>query len=142
VRKKVLFLCTGNSCRSQMAEGLTTHLLGNSIEAFSAGTDPQPLNQYAVEVMQEIGIDISRHRPKQLSEFENTPLNLIVTVCDNAAKSCPTPSRGTKVIHAPFDDPPRLTSGMVGKDEILMHYRRVRDEIKQFISTLPTLMDQ
>lgn len=141
VKPKVLFLCTGNSCRSQMAEGWARNLLGASVDAFSAGTNLHPLNQKAVQVMNEAGVDISSHQSKHLSEFREAHFDLIVTVCDNAAKSCPIPPKATKVLHVPFDDPPQLAKESKNEEEELCHYRRIRDEIKQFIIRLPNILE-
>src|SRR5215468_4234030 len=101
-RPRVLFLCTGNSCRSQMAEGWARHLHGDTIDAMSAGTQPQGLNPLAVRVMAEAGIDISRHRSKHLSEFDPATLDLVVTVCDSAHEACPV-LPGVRIVHAPFE---------------------------------------
>lgn len=137
IRKaQLLFLCTGNSCRSQMAEGLARELLGDSIEAYSAGTEPHGLNQRAVQVMKEIGIDISTNISKSLESLSAISFDLVVTVCDNASKSCPLAPTGAKLRHVPFDDPPKLAQSAINEDGALSHYRRVRDEIKEFILTL------
>ena len=132
-RLKVLFLCTGNSCRSQMAEGWANALHGDTIEAYSAGIDPHGMNQNAVRVMKESGVDMSHHYAKHVDELKAVPFDLVVTVCDHANESCPVFSAGTKVVHVGFDDPPRLANGAKDEEEALGHYRRVRDEIKQFV---------
>lgn len=137
---KILFLCTGNSCRSQMAEGWARELLGVSVEVYSAGTNPTGLNPDAVKVMGEAGVDISGHESKHLRRFLDTPLDLVVTVCDSARESCPRFPGETETIHRSFDDPPRLAAGAKSDEEALGHYRRVRDEIKEFIMTLPDLI--
>jgi arsenate reductase (thioredoxin) len=134
---KVLFLCTGNSCRSQMAEGWARQLKADSIEAFSAGIEPHGLNQNAVAVMKEIGIDITEQRSKHLQELRDIQFDFIVTVCDHAHESCPVFPGGTKVIHVGFDDPPSLAKTAKTPTEVLGHYRRVRDEIRSFVETLP-----
>jgi arsenate reductase len=134
---KVLFLCTGNSCRSQMAEGWARHLKGNVIEAYSAGIETHGLNPSAVKVMAEAGVDISGHRSKLLDSLADVDFDFVVTVCDNANESCPIFPRRTKVVHVGFDDPPRLARELKTDDEKLNGYRRVRDEIKAFIETLP-----
>jgi arsenate reductase (thioredoxin) len=139
-RKQVLFLCTGNSCRSQMAEGWANHLLSDSIQAHSAGTNPQSLNQIAVSVMAEVGVDISQNYSKHLDEFQNQQFDLIVTVCDNAAENCPILGDGCKVIHQPFDDPPHLAEDADSESATLAPYRRVRDELKEFILRLPGIL--
>jgi arsenate reductase len=133
---KMLFLCTGNSCRSQMAEGWAKHLKGEVIEPYSAGIKTHGLNPLAVKVMAEAGVDISRHQSKHLNEVMHIPFDYVVTVCDNAHESCPIFPGQTKVIHAGFDDPPTLAASAVTQEEALEHYRRVRDEIKAFILEL------
>jgi arsenate reductase len=136
-RLKILFLCTGNSCRSQMAEGWARHLKGGAIEAYSAGIETHGLNPRAVRVMAEAGVDISGHRSKHVDELKDVPLDYVVTVCDNARESCPVFTGRTKVVHKSFEDPPRLAKDAKTEEEALAHYRRVRDEIKAFIETLP-----
>jgi len=136
-RIKVLFLCTGNSCRSQMAEGWARHLKGDQIEAFSAGTASHGLNSRAVRVMEESGVDISHHRSKTVAELGYTEFDYVITVCANADKNCPVfPDPAVKV-HRGFDDPPLLARGAESEEEVLAHYRRVRDEIRRFVETLP-----
>lgn len=136
-KKQVLFLCTGNSCRSQMAEGLARHLKSDLLEVSSAGTAPQRLNPDAVRVMQEIGIDISSHRAKSVEELGSRSFDYVITVCDDAHENCPIwPGRG-KVIHQGFDDPPALAARAGSEEERLQFYRRVRDEIATYIETLP-----
>ena len=119
-----------------MAEGWASKLLGDTTEAYSAGTEPHSLNPLAVKVMQEVGVDISHHKSKSLESLSDIHFDLIITVCDNASKSCPIPPAGTKVIHAPFDDPPKLAQGAPSEEAALPHYRRVRDEIKEFVLKL------
>jgi arsenate reductase len=135
-RPRILFLCTGNSCRSQMAEGWTRHLHNNTIEALSAGTDPHGLNPLAIRAMAESGIDISTHRSKHLSEFDPMILDLVITVCDSAHEACPV-LPGVRILHVPFEDPPRLAREAKSEEEAMRHYRRIRDEIRDFVSTLP-----
>jgi thioredoxin type arsenate reductase len=130
---KVLFLCTGNSCRSQMAEGWARHLKGDVIEAYSAGIKPGDIDPNAVKVMAEAGVDISHHHSKHVDEIKDIPFDLVVTVCDQARESCPLFPGKTKVIHVGFDDPPRLAENSENKEEALNYYRRVRDEIRTFI---------
>lgn len=134
---RILFLCTGNSCRSQMAEGWTRALRGDRIEAFSAGIETHGLNSHAVQVMAEAGVDISGHRSKSVDELPSTDFDYVVTVCDHAHESCPLFPGKTKVVHVGFDDPPRLAQEAKSEEEALVHYRRVRDEIKAFVETLP-----
>ena len=133
----VLFLCTGNSCRSQMAEGWCRHLKGDVIEAYSAGIETHGLNPNAVKVMAEAGVDISGHRSKHIDEFKDVPLDYVVTVCGHANEHCPIFPGKTKVIHVGFDDPPKLAQSVATEEEALNCYRRVRDQIRAFIETLP-----
>jgi arsenate reductase len=134
---KVLFLCTGNSCRSQMAEGWARHLKGDAIEPYSAGIEPHDLDPRAVRVMAEAGVDISSQRAKHVDALRNIPFDYVVTVCDQAHESCPRFPGRTKVIHVGFDDPPRLAKHAKNEQEALSHYRRVRDEIRRFVESLP-----
>jgi arsenate reductase len=141
MKKKVLFLCTGNSCRSQMAEGWLRHLHGARFDAYSAGIAKHGLNNYAIQAMKEIGIDISTHRSKLLSELENLNFDLVVTVCSNAHESCPLFPGKAKVVHVPFDDPPALAAGLNGEEAILEPYRRVRDQIGEFVKSIDKLIN-
>jgi arsenate reductase len=134
---KILFLCTGNSCRSQMAEGWTRHLKGDVIEAYSAGIETHGLNPLAVKAMAEAGVDISGQRSKLASELGGVTFDCVVTVCGHANEHCPVFPGKTRVVHVGFDDPPRLAAGAETEEEALAHYRRVRDEIKAFVETLP-----
>jgi arsenate reductase len=134
---RVLFLCTGNSCRSQMAEGWAKKLKGDVIEPYSAGIETHGLNPNAVKVMAEAGVDISSHRSKHLDEVKGVDFDFVVTVCDNAYEHCPIFPAKTRLIHVGFDDPPRLAENAKTEDEALNHYRRIRDEIKDFVETLP-----
>ena len=136
-KMKVLFLCTGNSCRSQMAEGWARALKGDLIEPYSAGIETHGLNPNAVKVMAEAGVDISGHRSKNLSELKDVAFDYVITVCDNAHESCPLFPGKTKVVHVGFDDPPRLAKTAKDEEEALGHYRRVRDEIRAFVEGLP-----
>ncbi len=134
---RVLFLCTGNSCRSQMAEGWARHLKGDEVEPYSAGIETHGLNPNAVKVMAEAGVDISGHRSKNVAELKDVPFDYVVTVCGHAHESCPVfPSRA-KIVHVGFDDPPRLAAAAATADEALNAYRRVRDQIRDFVLTLP-----
>ena len=137
---KILFLCTGNSCRSQMAEGLTRRLKSDSIEPYSAGIDPHNLDPNAVRVMAELGIDISGHRSKHFSELKDINFDYVVTVCDDAYEKCPVYPGKTKTIHVGFDDPPRLAKQADTEQEKIEIYRRVRDEISDFIKRLPYIL--
>lgn len=135
-RVRVLFLCTGNSCRSQMAEGWARALLGDRVEALSAGTEPKVLNPLAVRAMREEGVDISEQRSESIDAYLADPPDLIVTVCDSARESCPVFPGSTRVVHAGFDDPPRLAEGARDEEEAMAHYRRVRDEIRAFVAAM------
>jgi arsenate reductase (thioredoxin) len=134
---KVLFLCTGNSCRSQMAEGWARHLRGDRIEAYSAGIEAHGLNPDAVRVMAEAGVDVSGQRSKLVGELAGVKFDYVVTVCDNAREACPVFPGKAKVIHVGFDDPPRLAAGARTEEDRLAAYRRVRDAIRAFVETLP-----
>ncbi|MFO7534228.1 MAG: arsenate reductase ArsC [Kiritimatiellia bacterium] len=137
MKTKILFLCTGNSCRSQMAEGWARRLKGDVIEAYSAGIETHGLNPNAVKVMAEAGADISGQRSKLVDELKGVAFDYVITVCDHAHEACPLFPGKTKVIHRGFDDPPRLARNAKTDDEALGHYRRVRDEIRAFVETLP-----
>ncbi len=139
-KMKVLFLCTGNSCRSQMAEGWARHLKSDVIDAFSAGTLTHGLNPNAVKVMAEAGMDISHHASKTLASLDGMMFDWVITVCDNAREACPVFPGRTKKFHISFDDPPRLAANAVSEDEALGHYRRVRDEIRRFVEKLPGVL--
>ena len=120
---KVLFLCTGNSCRSQMAEGWARHLRGDQIEPYSAGIEAHGLNPDAVRVMAEAGVDISGQRSKLVGELRGVAFDYVVTVCDNAHESCPLIPGKAEVIHVGFDDPPRLAASAMTEQERLAPYR-------------------
>lgn len=139
-KPSVLFLCTGNSCRSQMAEGWARHLFGDIIEAFSAGVEAHGLNGQAVRVMREAGVDISAQRSKRVEEVFDAAFDLVVTVCSDADENCPVFPFPVRKIHASFDDPPRLARSSSSEQEELSHYRRVRDEIRDFVKRLPELL--
>ncbi|HUT34888.1 MAG TPA: arsenate reductase ArsC [Planctomycetota bacterium] len=134
---KVLFLCTGNSCRSQMAEGWARALKGDLLDAYSAGIETHGLNPRAVQVMAEAGVDISAHRSKHVDELRHISFDCVITVCDHAHESCPLFPGRVRTVHVGFDDPPRLAAGAKSEEEALAHYRRVRDEIRAFVETLP-----
>ena len=139
----VLFLCTGNSCRSQMAEGWARALKSAEFRAYSAGTAPHGLNPLAVRAMGEVGIDITSHTSDTIEMVkEREPgltLDHVVTVCGHAHEHCPVfpAGDGTTVVHRGFDDPPKLAEGAANDDEAMVHYRRVRDEIRDWVRTLP-----
>jgi len=134
---KILFLCTGNSCRSQIAEGWTRHLKGDWIIPWSAGIEVRGLDPKAVKVMAEVGVDISQQRSKHVKEVLGIPFDYVITVCDRARESCPLFPRPVKKIHRNFDDPPFLAKSAKSEEEALEIYRRVRDEIRAFVETLP-----
>ncbi|MDX1556220.1 MAG: arsenate reductase ArsC [Xanthomonadales bacterium] len=136
-RISILFLCTGNSCRSQMAEGLCLHLKGDQIECASAGIETHGLNPNAVRVMDEIGIDISHHQSKTVDDLDDRIFDYVVTVCDHANETCPYFPAKTAVVHRGFADPPRLAQDAKTEEEALDHYRHVRDEIRQYVEQLP-----
>ncbi len=129
--KRVLFLCTGNSCRSQMAEGWLRHLAGNRFEAVSAGTRPAGLHPDAVLVMREAGVDIAEHRSKNVSEFLQQPFDLVITVCDSAKEACPYFPGEVQRLHWSFPDPAAATGT---QEERLAVFRQVRDQIGERIT--------
>ena len=136
-KPKILFLCTGNSCRSQMAEGWGRHLHPDRYEFFSAGIEKHGLNPLAVKVMAEAGVDISGQRSKLLSELEPLTFDYVITVCDQANEQCPFfPGKAVK-LHREFPDPPRLAQGAASEEEALGHYRAVRDAIREYLTRLP-----
>jgi arsenate reductase len=139
---KILFLCTGNSCRSQMAEGWARHLKGDQVEAYSAGIEAYGLNPDAVRVMAEAGVDISGQRSKRVAEIRGTNFDYVVTVCGHAQENCPVFPGQATIIHVGFDDPPRLAADAKTEAERLASYRRVRDEIRAFVETLPASLSQ
>lgn len=140
MKKNVLFLCTGNSCRSQMAEGWGKSLKGDKFNFYSAGTKKHDLNSRAVKVMNEVGIDISTHESNITSELPDVTMDFVFTVCSDAHENCPF-FPGGKIIHVGFDDPPRLTKEMKDEEEILPVYRRVRDEIKEMVTNIEEYME-
>jgi arsenate reductase len=132
-----LFLCTGNSCRSQMAEGLCRDLRGDAIDVYSAGIETHGLNPSAVRVMAEIGIDISGHRSTTVDDLPECEFDFVITVCGHADETCPIFPATTSVVHCGFDDPPKLAADAVDEEDALRYYRRVRDEIRDYVLTLP-----
>jgi arsenate reductase len=135
MKTKILFLCTGNSCRSQIAEGWARHLKGDVIDAYSAGIEKHGMNPLAVKVMAEAGVDISEQQSKTIDELEVKNFDWVITLCGHANETCPFfPGRK---IHKGFDAPPKLTAGAATEEKKLVHYRRVREEIRDFIMTLP-----
>jgi arsenate reductase len=137
---KILFLCTGNACRSQMAEGWARHLKSDCIEPYSAGIEVHGPNPLAVRAMAEAGVDISGQRSKHADELKDIAFDYVITVCDNAHESCPMFGGKAKVIHIGFDDPPRLAKEAKTEQEAMDCYRRVRDEIRAFVETLPGVL--
>ena len=136
--KKILILCTGNSCRSQMAEGFARHLIGSSVIAFSAGIEAEGLDPYAVQVMKEAGIDISGQHSKTIDEVIGVEFDYCITLCGGADENCPVFGAKTKIIHKGFDDPPKLAANAKGQEDKISHYRRIREQIRKYIETLPT----
>lgn len=134
---KILFLCTGNSCRSQMAEGWARHLKSSVVQAWSAGIETHGMNPNAVRVMAEAGVDISDQHSKHLDELRDIEFDWVVTVCDNANERCPVFPGAVKRYHISFDDPPRLAKTAKTEEEALGYYRRVRDKIRDFVGQLP-----
>lgn len=141
-KRRVLFLCTGNSCRSQMAEGWARALVGDAVEPSSAGLEARGLDPRAVRVMAEAGVDISGQRSRTLADLGGPAPDDVVTVCDHAHETCPLFPGGARVVHVGFDDPPRLAAGARDEEEALAHYRRVRDEIRAFVARLPGVLDE
>jgi arsenate reductase len=137
----ILFLCTGNSCRSQMAEGWARALKGDVIEAYSAGIETHGLNPNAVKVMAEAGVDISKHTSKNVNMLLDVPFDFVVTVCGHANENCPFFPGDAKVVHVGFQDPPAMAKLVEGEEEKLACYRRVRDEIRAFVESLPASLD-
>ena len=131
--KRVLFLCTGNSCRSQMADGIVNFDFAGEIQAFSAGTEPHGLNPRAVAVMKEIGIDISGNSSDHLRSYEGQNFDYVISLCGDADEKCPLFFGGVRRLHLPFDDPPRATGS---EEEIMAVYRRVREEIRERMQRL------
>lgn len=141
MKTTILFLCTGDSCRSQMAEGWCRHLKPEQFEAVSAGIEKNGVNPLAIRVMAEAGVDISWQKSKITTDLVDQDFDYVITVCGHADQNCPTFPAKTNVIHHGFDDPPSLALGAKSEEEALVHYRRVRDEIKVFIQQLPDTLD-
>lgn len=138
-KKNIMFLCTGNSCRSQMAEGWARKYWGEEFNVYSAGTKKHGMNDRAVKVMKEAGVDISAHYSKTVDELPNVIFDYVITVCDHAHENCPY-YPGSKIVHMGFEDPPAITKMMNQEEEILTVYRRVRDEIHESIKKLKDLI--
>ena len=140
-RLKILFLCTGNSCRSQMAEGWARALKGDVLDPYSAGIETHGMNPNAVKVMAEAGVDITGQHSKKVDELINVPFDVVVTVCGHANETCPMwLGKKARVVHVGFDDPPKLAKTAKTEEEALGHYRRVRDEIRAYINSLPATL--
>ena len=143
---KLLFLCTGNSCRSQMAEGWTRHLKGELIEAYSAGIETHGLNPHMVKVMAEVGVDVTSQKSENIRDFADTQLDVVVTVCGHAHETCPVFPANCKVVHSGFPDPPKMAKDLAeqgaSEDEQLECYRKVRDEIKSYVESLPYSLEE
>jgi len=139
---RILFLCTGNSCRSQIAEGWARHLKGDQMEPYSAGIETHGLNPRAVQVMAEAGVDISQQRSKHVDELKAVEFDWVITVCGHAQERCPLFPGKARVAHVGFDDPPALAAAETDEDRRLAHYRRVRDEIRAFVEQLPERLHQ
>ncbi len=139
---RLLFLCTGNSCRSQMAEGWARQLKVDVIEPYSAGVETHGLDPNAVKVMLEAGVDISGQRCKNVTELMEIPFDYVVTVCGHANETCPAFGGKVKVVHVGFDDPPKLVKDAKTEEEALDCYRRVRDEIRAYVQMLPESLEK
>lgn len=140
-KTNILFLCTGNSCRSQMAEGWARELLADKVEAYSAGIEAHGMNPNAIQVMKEAGVDITGQSSKLADSLSEVPLDLVITVCGHADENCPALLTKTKVVHVGFDDPPKLAKAAATEEEALDCYRRVRDEIRDFVrDRLPEML--
>ncbi len=142
MKKNILFLCTGNSCRSQMAEGFARALRGDVLAAYSAGVEKHGLNPRAVAVMAEVGVDIAGQSSKLVSELPDVAFDYVVTLCGSAQDRCPFFPGPVKKVHVGFEDPPALAVGAANEEEALVHYRRVRDAIREFVAGLPERLDK
>ena len=131
MKKRILFLCTHNSCRSQMAEGLVNHFFDNRFQAFSAGTSATIVHPLAIIALQELGVDISNHRSKTLDEFSAQSFDYVITLCDSAHEQCPLFFGGGKRVHIGFEDPSVFTGS---QEVVLPEFRRVRDEILRVLT--------
>lgn len=139
-KQTILFLCTGNSCRSQMAEGWARHLKSDVVEAYSAGIEKHGMNPLAVKVMAEAGVDVSGYCSKTIEQLPVKKFDWVITLCGHANETCPFfPGRK---IHRGFDDPPKLAAASASEEEALEYYRRVRDEIRDFVLTLPSALEK
>jgi len=143
---KILFLCTGNSCRSQMAEGWAHALKSDVLEPYSAGIETHGLNPNAVKVMAEASVDITKQKSKNINDLIHIPLDVVITVCGHAHETCPVFPANARIVHVGFDDPPELARELAeagaNEEEQLDAYRRVRDEIKAFVEQLPDNLEE
>jgi arsenate reductase (thioredoxin) len=139
---KILFLCTGNSCRSQMAEGWTKELKNDQMEAFSAGVAPSTIDPRAIKVMAEAGVDIAGQKSKDIDAFSGIQFDYVVTLCDHANESCPIFPGKTKRVHRGFEDPPVLAAGASDENTAIEYYRKVRDEIRSFVEGIPDNLEK
>ena len=139
--KRILFLCTGNSCRSQMAEGFARQLKGKELEVHSAGIETHGLNPIVVKVMAEVGVDISQQYSKHVNEVLDVDFDYVVTVCDHASENCPLFSARSRVVHHSFDDPSQLALQATNQEESLGYYRQVCDQIRAFVEVLPGVIE-
>ena len=137
-RIRVLFLCTGNSCRSQMAEGWARHLKKDVVDAYSAGIRPIGVSSRAIKTMAEVGVDISTHTSKHIDDLGDVDFDYVITLCDNAAQNCPVFPGQAKVVHKPFKDPYFATGS---EEQVMEEFRKVRDQIKAFIETIPDCLE-
>jgi arsenate reductase len=138
-KTKILFLCTGNSIRSQIAEAWAKHLKSNEIDAYSAGISPCGVNSFTIEVMAEVGIDISQNKSKHVNSLDDIPFDYVITVCSYADERCPMFPAETKIVHVPFDDPYMASNDNDSHENILNLFRRTREEIKTFVEQLPEI---
>ena len=135
---KVLFLCTGNSCRSQMAEGWANHLKGDVIDTYSAGVCPSAVNPRTIKVMAEVGVDISAHTCKHVDELLAIDFDYVVTLCDRARQQCPIFNNKAKLIHKAFEDPTLVVGD---EKEVLAGFRKTRDDIRKFVEKMPEILE-
>ena len=142
MKTKILFLCTGNSCRSQMAEAWARHLKGDVIEPYSAGTQPKGIDLRAAKAMAEVGIDLSGYRSKSVLDLPDIVFDYVITLCDDAQQACPFFPAKTAIIHHGFEDPPKLAESAKDEEEAMAQYRRVRDEIRAYVKTLPGALNE
>jgi arsenate reductase len=139
---KILYLCTGNSCRSQMAESWPRYLKGDAIDAYSAGVEPHGVDPRAVKALGEVGIDISRQSSKHVDMLQGIEFDFVITLCDQANESGPFFPEKTRRLRMGFDDPPRLAANAPSEEKAMEHYRRIRDEIKRFVESLPKSLEE